>query len=197
VIRFRCSLCDQMLKVSEEKAGRPVVCPRCAKRLLVPTASPSATDRGGALEGLASTMPAPQAPTLFAGMSLGLRLAVALLAALAALGLLLAVLTMAAPGRFSLAAHWGTILAPCSFALLLVLLYGQGTSCPSCRRWWARTRVETKFVNREVFDQDGACVARSTYENQYECKFCRRRWSRTETLSSRVPPQNHACGPRR
>ena len=29
MIRFRCPQCDKSLKVSEEKAGRALACPRC------------------------------------------------------------------------------------------------------------------------------------------------------------------------
>jgi hypothetical protein len=71
--------------------------------------------------------------------------------------------------------------------LLLVILYGQATACPHCRKWWARTKVVSDFADREVFDKLGVPFARSLYRTTYQCAACRHRWSVIQADEYRAP----------
>jgi hypothetical protein len=73
-------------------------------------------------------------------------------------------------------APWAMDVAPCCVVLLLIILYGQGTACPSCREWWARTKVGTEFVDREVYDRNGVPFGKSLVRTTYQCAACRHRW---------------------
>jgi hypothetical protein len=200
VIRFRCPQCGQMLKVGVDKAGRPVVCPRCEERSVAPAgaAAPAtaAGDEGQSRTPAGSSRPEAAhldpARGLFSGMSRGVRCAVALVAGVGALSLLLPVLSPLLPLRGAPAeamASWAMVLVPCSVVVLLAMLYGQATGCPSCGKWWARTKVESGFVDPEAFDQGGVPLRRSLYRTTYQCNFCRRRWSVQESFRDR--PQWH------
>jgi hypothetical protein len=104
---------------------------------------------------------------------------VSLVAGVAAFTLVLPLLSPLLPFRESLpktTAHWAVVLAPCSVVILLILLYGQGTTCPHCRKWWALTKLESEFVDRKVFDKGGVPYAKSLYRTTYQCAACRRRW---------------------
>jgi hypothetical protein len=109
-----------------------------------------------------------------------MRWAVALVAGAGVLSLVLGVVAPLSP---SLAHHAESatcaamLLVPSSAIVVLVLLHAHGTGCPDCGRWWARTKVETEFVDREVIDKDGVPFARSTYRTIYECTRCQNRWS--------------------
>jgi hypothetical protein len=95
--------------------------------------------------------------------------AVAVVAGTCLLGLLGAFAGRATP--------WATPLVPACLILLLVMLYGRGTGCPSCGRWWARTKEGSEFVGREVFDRGGVSFARATYRTMFACGSCGHRWS--------------------
>jgi hypothetical protein len=82
---------------------------------------------------------------------------------------------------------WVVVLAPCSMLILLLILYGHGTACPRCRKWWARTKVESEFVDREVFDKGGVSFAKSLYRTTYQCAACRHRWSAMQADEYREP----------
>ena len=159
MIRFRCPSCGTMLKVTGEKAGRPVTCPGCRERCPAPAGSDGPdTGRDGGPARPSGRADADQSPGLFAGMSRRLRWGVALLAVAAPVGLLLAVLHTLLPGGAGVsdaAAGWAMLLAMCSCAVLLTILYGQGTGCPSCGRWWSRLRYGTDLEEREVADRGG------------------------------------------
>jgi hypothetical protein len=71
------------------------------------------------------------------------------------------------------------LLVPSCIVLLLVILHGHATGCPSCGRWWARRRIKDEFVEREVFDRGGVLFARAIYRTSYECRSCRHGWSKT------------------
>jgi len=191
VIRFRCPSCGHRLKVTGEKAGRPVTCPGCRERCPAP-AEPDGPDTGG--DGgparPSGRADAEQAPGLFAGMSRRLRWGVALLAVAAPVGLLLAVLHLLLPGGAGVgdaAAGWAMLLAMCSLAVLLTILYGQGTGCPSCGRWWSRLKYGTDLAEREVVDRKGVSFGKSLLRTTYVCKECRHRWQVTETDEHRAP----------
>jgi hypothetical protein len=116
--------------------------------------------------------------------------AVVLLAGIAAFALLLPLLSPLLPSRESdsgTTATWGVILAPCSVVILLVILYGELTSCPRCRKWWVRRRGEWEFVDREVFDKNGVPFAKSLYRTNYQCDACRHRWSVMQAEEYRAP----------
>ena len=95
MIRFRCSRCGKALKVPEGKAGVAVVCPRCEGRCVTPAAAfvtdPEGRAPGPEGGGAVAHQHPDQAPSLFSGMSLGLRCVVAGVVGLAALTPLLAV----------------------------------------------------------------------------------------------------------
>ena len=86
---------------------------------------------------------------------------------------------------------WSVVLGSCSVVILLVILYGQGTACPGCRKWWERTKVESEFVDREVFDKRGVLFAKSLYRTTYQCAACRHRWSMMHADEFREPTRRH------
>jgi hypothetical protein len=115
---------------------------------------------------------------------------VVLVAGVGAFSLLLALLSPLLPFRESVSGTtgpWAVILVPCCVVCVLVILYGQGTACPCCRKWWARTTVGSEFVDREVFDKDGVLVAKALYRTTYQCDGCRHRWSETQADEYRQP----------
>jgi hypothetical protein len=163
MIRFRCPLCDNTLKASDEKAGAAVVCPRCNERSVVPAESsatgptrrPPETEASGRA---AAHRHGEQALSLLSGMGPGTRWAGGLAACVGVLSLLLAIVVPSVPALAAGtdAAKLGAmILVPCSAIVLFTVLYGHGTGCPSCGQWWARRVVEKEFVDREVFDKGG------------------------------------------
>jgi hypothetical protein len=182
MIRFRCPHCGQALKVWEKRAGTAIPCPRCQGPALPGAAAPARAGRSKepGVGSRAAAGPGDQPPGVFAGMSRGLRRAVAVVAGVGAASLVLAVVAplLPAPPRGSDAViGWAQFLVPASVILLLVMLYGHGTGCPACGRWWARRKVETAFVDREVFAKGGVPFARATYRTIYQCDSCRHRWS--------------------
>ena len=189
MIRFHCPLCDKTLKAPDEKAGAAVVCPRCNERSVIPAESSATGPAGRPPEPEASGRVAAhrhgdQAPSLFSGMRPGERWAVGLAAGVGVLSLLLAIMvpSVSALAAGTDAAKLGAmLLVPSSAVVLLAVLYGHGTGCPSCGQWWARRVVEKEFVDREVFDKEGVPFARSTYRTTYECTSCRHRWSAAST----------------
>jgi transcription elongation factor Elf1 len=191
VIRFNCPLCGKVLKVAEEKVGKVVVCPRCEERSVAPAGASSraSADRDeGSNRMEVRHLDSP--PGLFSGMSRGMRCAVALVAGVGAFGLLLPFLSLLFPFHASASgttASWAVILAPCTVVIVLVVLYGQWTACPRCRKWWARTKVETEFVDREVFDKGGVPFAKSLYRTIYQCPACRHKWSVMQADEYREP----------
>src|SRR5262249_14101625 len=131
-----------------------------------------------------------QAQGLFSGMSRRVRLAVVLVSAVGLLSLAQAVLAPRPPAPGDVAgdiASSAVIVVPCCVVPLLCIFYGHATRCPLCGKWWARTRVETEFVGREVFDKRGVPFGRSLYRTTYQCSSCRRRWSTTHTEEYREP----------
>lgn len=187
MIRFHCLHCDKTLKVPETKVGTTILCPRCKERSVVPT---GALGEQISCEGQSEKLSRKaarhedQALSLFAGMSLGLRWGVALVATVGVLGFVLAVVAPMVPALAQVsdgAAQWATVVVPSSVVVLLVILYGHGTGCLSCGKWWTRTKVEKEFVDRETFAKDGVPFARSTYRTTYECSACGHRWWATST----------------
>jgi hypothetical protein len=187
MIRFHCPLCGKTLMVPEEKAGSPVVCPRCNERSVAPEEAlgTSSGEQALAFEGYGQRVAhehQDEGSSLFAGMSPALRGVVALVAGVGVVSLVLAVVAGWLPGLKSVAdsiTYAAMILVPSCIVLLLVILHGHATGCPSCGRWWARRRIEDEFVDREVFDRDGVPFARAVYRTRYECRACRHGWSTT------------------
>jgi len=172
MIRFHCPLCGKKLKVAEANAGKPITCRGCRQRRVAPEESEGPeTGAGGGPARPAQPADGDQAPGFFAGMSGWMRWGVILLAVAAPLGLVLGV----------------TALSLCSIALLFTILYGQGTGCPSCGRWWSRMRYGTELVDREVFDRKGAPFEKSRLRTTYVCKECGHRWQVAETDEYRAP----------
>ncbi len=189
MIRFHCPLCDKTLKAPDEKAGTAVVCPRCNERSVVPAESSAngAAARppdSGASGRAAARRHGDQALWLLSGMGPGTRWAAGLAACVGLLSLLAAMVVPSVPALAAGTdgAKFGAmLLVPSSAIVLLAVLYGHGTGCPSCGRWWARRVIEKDFVDRAVFDKGGVPFARSTYRTTYECDSCGHRWSATST----------------
>ena len=190
MIRFRCQHCGKTLKASGAKAGASFVCPRCKERSAAPAgasddafdpwAGPEESSRRAQDPERAVALYGGQTPSLFSRMSPRFRGAVALVAGAGVVSLVLAVVAPLSPSLAHLAesaASVAMLLVPSSAILVLVLLHAHGTGCPACGRWWARTKVETEFVEREVIDKGGIPFARSTYRTIYECPRCQHRWS--------------------
>jgi hypothetical protein len=189
VIRFECPNCDKHLKAPEEKAGATVVCPRCERLCMIPSETrASAPARPRAFCPGAPPRQSEEAPSLFSGMSLGLQVVLALVVAVGLLSLLLAVVPLhSAPETVTYAA---VPLVPVCAIVALTMLYGHGTSCPSCGKWWARKEAGKEFVEREEFEKEGAPFARSIYRIRYHCETCRHAWSVTSTEEFKKLSQN-------
>jgi hypothetical protein len=187
MIHFHCPLCGNTLKVPQEKAGSTVVCPRCNKGCVAPQEVPRFGSGGHASGPEACSRTGVRqredhGPALVAAMSRRLRWEVALVAGVGALSLVLAVVAPWLPALRAFAdsaAYAAMILVPSCIVLLLIILHGQATGCPSCGRWWRRRRIEDEFVQREVFDRAGVPFARAVYRTRYECRSCRHGWSTT------------------
>src|SRR5262249_10072556 len=186
VIRFRCPDCDKTIKVPDGKAGKAIVCPRCVASSRVPAETAATGPNGGRSAPEAGSRLVTrqgEEPTLLrGGMRPGLRWTLALVAGVGLVSLLLAVVAPVVPPLAALGTRAGygtTSVVAASLILLMVILHGHGTGCPSCARWWVRRRVETEFVDRAVFQKRGVPFARSTYRTTYECESCRYRWSAT------------------
>ena len=197
MIRFSCPQCGKTLKVPEQNAGKSIVCPRCRER----SPAPATEERPltAASPGRHGTRDLEPPQGLISGMDWRVRAAVAVVAGVGALGLLWPVLSSLWSVRGSVpdaTTPWAAILVTCSVVLLLVILYGQGTSCPSCRAWWVRTKVETEFVDREVFDKGGVPFGRSLYRITYQCDSCRYKWSVSQTDEYREPIRSRQQQPR-
>jgi phage FluMu protein Com len=197
VIHFRCPLCGKGLKAAEDRAGTPVACPRCKELFVIPAAG-HAPENGGDDEAAAPPRhaDADEAPGLFSGMSRRVRWAAGSLAAGVPLGLLLAAAHDFLPGGISsVVAHVAMTSAVVSFLLLCAVLYGQGTSCPSCGKWWSRAKLGKEFVDREVLEKENTCVAKSLYRTTYRCESCGHRWRVSEAeeyqMSAPAHPQRH------
>lgn len=204
VIRFKCPLCGKVLKVAEEKAGSVVVCPRCEERSVAPagavTGASAGSDEGSSRQD-ARHLDGPGG--LLWGMSALVQCAVVLTACVGAGSVLLPLLSGLLPFPADVTraiSPWSVVLGSCSVVILLVILYGQGTACPCCRKWWARTKVGTEFVDREVFDKGGVPFAKSLYRTTYQCAACRQRWSVMQADEYREPARRRdilECGKRR
>ena len=187
MIRFHCPLCDKTLKAPEQKAGATVLCPRCMERSVIPLTADGSDGRAaesGAWGRSAAHAHGGEAPPVFPAMTRGGRWIVGVAAGAVILSLLLAIAAPFLPGLAAAAdaaRSAAMILTPLCVLAVLAVLYGAATGCPSCHRWWTRRWVEKEFVDREVFEKDGAPFARSTYRTTYECTACRRRWSATST----------------
>jgi hypothetical protein len=187
MIRFRCSHCDKTLKVPERKAGASIACPRCDGLCVVPAETvetdPEAPSTRPEVHRRSLSSPLlEETPSLLSGMSPGLRWAVGLVAGVGLFSLLLAVLAALVPvlAAVSPAANYGAmVVVPVSVSLLLAVLYGHATGCPSCGQWWSRRNVQTEFVDKELFEKGGVPFARSIYRTTYECESCRHRWLAT------------------
>jgi DNA-directed RNA polymerase subunit RPC12/RpoP len=182
MIRFRCPQCGKSLKVSEEKAGRSLACPRCGEPCVA--SADASTPVGDA--GPPAAVESEPAPGLFASMSGRVRWAALVAAGVAALGLLMMIVLPLVPG-VGAAPSWALPVTLCSFLLLAAILYGHGTGCPACGRWWSRIRVETEFVGREVLDNAEVPLGRSQYRTTYSCGGCSHRWTVMETEEYRAP----------
>jgi hypothetical protein len=190
VIRFNCPLCSKGFRATDDKAGRVVVCPRCKEQCVVP-------EGGDPLAGLDEYVHATRQPSgpkddsreLYSGMSRGILFAAFLAAGVALVCLLLPLLSPSASsdGAGRALVSWAPILAPGAVLLFLVILYGQATACPRCRKWWVRTNVGSEFLDREVVDRGGVPCSRSLYRTTYQCNACGHRWSFKQAEEYRQP----------
>jgi hypothetical protein len=82
---------------------------------------------------------------------------------------------------------WAVVLMPCFVVIVLAVLYGKGSACPRCRKWWRRTQVGSEFVDRKFFDKNGVPIAMSSYRTVYQCLACGHRWSVVEADECQEP----------
>jgi hypothetical protein len=68
------------------------------------------------------------------------------------------------------------VATPLCLLILFLLLYGRGTGCPACGRWWARTGGATESLGREEFEKGGALWVRAQRRIAYSCRHCRHAW---------------------
>lgn len=188
MIRFSCPQCGKALKVPGEQAGSRVVCPRCEELCVAPAAT-AGRDEGHQFG---------QPRGLFRGMSVRVRWAVVLVAAVGISALLVAVLSPVLPvsrGTAEATVYWAVPLVVGSVVVLLVILHGHATGCPACERWWSREEVGRGFADREVFERGGVSFARSVSRTNYQCGACGHRWAVTDAEEYREPtrggPQGH------
>jgi hypothetical protein len=182
MIRFPCPRCQRILKAPERYAGVTLVCPRCQEPAAVPPAGPTGP--------ATPATPSPEEPGGETGAGLfpttggRMRWAVAGVAGVGVLSLALAVAAPLLPAPdwvAPLATRGACVLVPCSLVALLVMLYGLGTGCPACGKWWARTEGETECVSREVCEAGGTARVRSRRRTTYRCRHCGHAWSATFT----------------
>ena len=187
MIRFACPRCGKMLKVSEERAGLPVLCHRCGKPCVVPAAASAESDSPG-------ERPPRQQPNLrrgiVQGMSQRVRWAVGLVTAVATLSLLLQIVG----GLPETVAPWALPVTIFCLILLLATLHGHATGCPACGRWWSRKEIEKALVDRAAFDKDGFPVGRSVSRSTYQCGGCRHRWSVMDSEKDQKPAHGRPSG---
>src|SRR5262249_49143774 len=160
-------------RATEANAGRPVTCPGCGERCVAGESDGPGTGAGGGPAQPSRRSDADQAPGFLAGMSVRMRWGVALLAGAAPLGLVLGGLRSVLPsgaGVSDATAGVTMVVGLSSFALLFTVLYGQGTGCPSCGRWWSRTKYGTDLADQEVMDRRGVSVVKSLLRTTYVCK---------------------------
>jgi DNA-directed RNA polymerase subunit RPC12/RpoP len=179
VLRFSCPQCGKAFKLPGEKAGRPVVCPRCGERSVAPASAAAGRDEP---ERRSPSEESEQPRGLFRGMSSRVRWGVALVAGTGTGGLLLA-------------GDWAVPLGVYSAVVFLAILHGHATGCPACGKWWSRAEVEKRLVAREGFDEGGVPCERLLDRTTYQCAGCGHRWSVTDTQeywgSGRGRPQRH------
>jgi hypothetical protein len=107
------------------------------------------------------------------------RRTVAVVVAVGLVSLLVPVVAPLFPGGRAVgvaATPWAMVLVPFCLILFLVILHCHATGCPACGRWWARRKVESEFVGRELVDKGGVPFARATYRTVYQCGSCGHRW---------------------
>jgi hypothetical protein len=125
---------------------------------------------------------------------------VALLVAVAALSLLVALFAPTlnlTDESVATVRRDAVVMVPSCLLLLFVILYGQGSSCPACGKWWARTEGATESLGREEFDKGGVSWVRARRQTTYACKHCHHTWTATYTdeyKGSLRPRRNSAGG---
>jgi endogenous inhibitor of DNA gyrase (YacG/DUF329 family) len=195
MIHFRCPLCAKTLTVADNQAGRPVTCSRCRELSVAPAATDVPQGAGGG-EAVPRSQEADAGAELglFASMTRPVRWAAGSLAVIALLGFLLGLLHALLPGGgiSDAGAHRSLVVAACSCLLLLVVLYGQGTNCPACGKWWSRAKLAKEFVGREQFEKGGALIGKSLYRTIYLCAHCGHRWQVAETDEYPASVPGHA-----
>src|SRR5947208_3158675 len=120
MIRFACPQCGQRLKVSEDRAGLPVLCRRCGEQCVAPA---SAAAEGDARVKRSPSQELDLRRGMFQGMSRRVRWAVGLVTAVGALSLLRHIVG----GLPEAQAPWALPVAACSLAVLLAILHGHAT----------------------------------------------------------------------
>jgi hypothetical protein len=184
MIHFRCPVCRHTLKVSRKQAGSASECPRCGETVPVP-----AYDAG---ESVAIPRPAAaQFTGLFLEPSQWRWLAIGV-AIVAILSLLLAVLASVLHSSGSVAGtarEVAMVATPLCLLILFLLLYGRGTSCPTCGRWWARIEGATESLGREEFEKGDTLWVRARRRISYSCQHCRHAW--WEAYSDEYPGAAH------
>ncbi len=197
VIRFPCPVCNKMLKVPDNMAGKPVICPRCHEPSVAP---PASVAYSGSSEESSSLVEPQRRPR--SQMSGWLRAGIVAVAGLGGVCLLLAILAPLlshSEDTVSTIRSEARFIVPACLVLTLVLLYAHGTTCPACGKWWARMEGATTSLHREVLEEGRVRRMRATREMTYICKYCRHTWSATYTdeyEAARRPKRKKRSEPR-
>lgn len=210
MIRFPCASCHKTLKAPPDRIGAKAKCPDCGHHTRVPatsTASSKHADKESRLtekvqESILEVLPpmGPRVKATFIALSV--------------------LLVLSLIGSFVFHGQGMGTLSNVTFVLallgLLTSLYGQGTSCPSCRMWWGKEEMNKDLFKRVIFYKDasgkvtgvehaddqpmtgeGTPFVRSTYKVNFQCKHCNHRWYRTfvETYKHIEPKAGRAAKP--
>jgi hypothetical protein len=217
MIRFSCPHCGRVLRAPSDRAGASVTCPQCSERSQVPPDSlVVASRKRGGKRGDSTRSPSSSSRSWQAAAGAFWQMdgrVKALLLTTGGLGLLFLVLaTVVSPPQGEaggLRAFVDQAGLPVGSILLVASLavgYGYGTSCPSCKKWWAKEYKEKELTYDEVFlrapegdrtltaqeedevtPRDGELYRRVTYETRYACRHCRHTWSATSSEEYKKP----------
>jgi uncharacterized CHY-type Zn-finger protein len=109
--------------------------------------------------------------------------------------LLLAVAGVGRQGESASPLQHALVIAACAALFAgLAVLYGHGTRCPSCRRWYARKDGGNELIDSAIYDRSDAAeepdrlaaggerrpvVKVLTYHHKHHCTYCGHQWVTT------------------
>lgn len=187
MFRFPCPYCGKTMKASEEQVGTVTYCGKCQEEVRVPSVPREKRQPAGA-DVISEDALGYRA--VVQGMSPRVRGVLAVLAGAALVSLLAHGVSLLLSDDSAVRAFLRAWALPAFFlclAAILVVLYGHGTSCPSCHRWWAKDRKDRTILDEEEFDRDGVVFKRVAYQVKYQCKSCEHCWYSSFTEEYKKP----------